>query len=287
VDTESIEVPGASRVVSVLHQGELLGALSLQKTPGDPVTPIEEKLLADVASQAGLVLRNVSLIEELRASRQRLVMAQDEERRKIERNIHDGAQQQIVALAIKLRTANQLTALHPERSQALHVELEGEVTEALENLRDLARGIYPPLLADQGLVSALRSQARKSPVPVTVDGEGIGRFPQGAESAVYFCTLEALQNVAKYAQASMASVELSDGGGWLTFAVRDDGVGFDPVAKGYGTGIQGMADRLAALGGDLRVTSSVGDGTRIEGRVPIDRGPESGSFDHGDPSDVE
>jgi protein-histidine pros-kinase len=104
---------------------------------------------------------------------------------------------------------------------------------------------------------------------------------------VYFCTLEALQNVAKYAQASMASVELSHGGGWLTFAVRDDGVGFDPVAKGYGTGIQGMADRLAALGGDLRVTSSVGDGTRIEGRVPIDRGPESGSFDHGDPSDVE
>ncbi len=271
VDTESIQVPGASRVVGVQHQGELLGALSLQKTPADPVTPTEEKLLADVASQAGLVLRNVRLIEDLRASRQRLVVAQDEERRKIERNIHDGAQQQIVALAIKLRMANQLTERDPERSRALHTELEGEVTDALENLRDLARGIYPPLLADQGLVAALQSQARKSPIPVSVDGDGIGRFSQGTEAAVYFCTLEALQNVAKYANASNATVELAELEDSLTFTVRDDGVGFDPSARGYGTGMQGMADRLAALGGELWVMSAPGEGTLIEGRVPIDR----------------
>ena len=268
-DTASIDVPGASRAVAVRHQGELLGAISLQKGPGDPITPTEEKLLADVASQAGLVLRNVRLIEDLRASRQRLVVAQDEERRKIERNIHDGAQQQLVAMAVKLRMANQLVERDPERSRTLHAGLEGELTDALENLRDLARGIYPPLLADQGLVAALRSQAGKSAVPVSVDADGIGRFSQDAEAAVYFCTLEALQNVAKYAQATAATVRLQQQDGDLAFDITDDGIGFDPAARGYGTGMQGMADRLAALGGELSVRSSPGAGTTVMGRVPV------------------
>ena len=245
--------------------------VTLVGSPGDPITPAEEKLVADVAAQAGLVLRNVRLIEELRASRQRLVVAQDEERRKIERNIHDGAQQQLVAMAVKLRMANQLVERDPERSQALRAGLEGELADALENLRDLARGIYPPLLADQGLLAALQSQARKSPVPVSVEGDGIGRFDRDAEAAVYFCTLEALQNVAKYAEATRASVHLHREDGHLTFDVTDDGIGFDPNAKAYGTGMQGMADRLAALGGELRVTSAPGRGTRIEGRMPIGR----------------
>jgi signal transduction histidine kinase len=268
-DAGPIDVPGATRVVAVRHQGEMLGALSIRKAPGDPVSPTEDKLLADVASQAGLVLRNVRLIEELRASRQRIVAAQDQERRKLERNIHDGAQQQLVALAVKANLAESMVGRDEERTRALLAQLKAEAHEALENLRDLARGIYPPLLADQGLVAALTAQARKSPIPVSVEANGIGRFPQDAEAAVYFCALEALQNVAKYAGASQATVHLDRRDGHLGFEVADDGVGFDPAAKGEGTGMQGMADRLAALGGGLSVTSSPGAGTKVTGTVPV------------------
>src|SRR5207253_4196875 len=268
-DAEVPDVPGASRVAAVRHQGESLGALSVQKAPGDPITPAEDKLLADLAGQAGLVLRNVRLIEDLRASRQRLVAAQDEERRKLERNIHDGAQQQLVALAIKANLARSLVGRDQEKEGALLDQLKADAQDALENLRDLARGIYPPLLADQGLVAALTSQARKSAVPVSVEADGIGRFSEDAEAAVYFCTLEALQNVAKYAQASGATVHLHREDGHLAFDITDDGIGFDPVAKGYGTGMQGMADRLAALGGELIVTSQLGEGTTVSGRAPV------------------
>jgi signal transduction histidine kinase len=265
----SVDVPGAARAAPVRFQGELLGALSVQKAAGDPMTATDDKLVADVASQAGLVLHNVRLIEELRASRQRIVAAQDQARRRLERNIHDGAQQQLVAIAVKLNLAGGLVDRDADRVKAIIEQLKSEATEALEDLRDLARGIYPPLLADQGLVAALQAQARKSPVPVTIDADGLGRFSQEAEAAVYFCALEALQNVAKYAQASSVRVDLTAGGGSLTFTVRDDGVGFDAHAVRSGSGIQGMSDRLAALGGELRVTSAPGAGTRLEGRVPI------------------
>jgi len=268
-DAEAPAVPGATRVASVRHQGDVLGALSVQKASGDPITPAEDKLLSDVAGQAGLVLRNVGLIEELRASRQRIVAAQDKERRKLERNIHDGAQQQLVALAMKANLARSLVGRDEEKEGALLDQLRSDAQDALENLRDLARGIYPPLLADQGLVAALASQARKSAIPVSVEADGIGRFGEDAEAAVYFCTLEALQNVAKYAQASGATVHLRSEHGDLAFDITDDGIGFDPAARGYGTGMQGMADRLAALGGELTVRSSPGAGTTVKGRVPV------------------
>ena len=127
----------------------------------------------------------------------RLVAAQDQERRRLERNLHDGAQQQLVALAVKVKLAQVLAARDPQKSEALLSEVQTDAQDALENLRDLARGIYPPLLADQGLSAALQAQARKAAVPVTVDADSIGRYPQEAEAAVYFCCLEALQNVAK------------------------------------------------------------------------------------------
>jgi signal transduction histidine kinase len=267
----SIDVPGASLVVAVRHQGEVLGALSVQKASGDPVTPAEEKLLADVASQAGLVLRNVRLIEELRASRQRLVAAQDEERRKIERNIHDGAQQQLVALALKQGLVARLIDRDGEKAKSLIEDLQRETAEALADLRDLARGIYPPLLADQGLPAALEAQARKSVVTTVVESDGIARYPQEIESAVYFCCLEALQNVAKYASASNARIRLVESDAGLLFEVSDDGLGFDPSAIGYGTGLQGMADRMDALGGSIDVRSGLGEGTTVTGRIPIPR----------------
>ena len=148
-------------------------------------------------------------------------------------------------------------------------EVQGETKDALENLRDLARGIYPPLLADKGLAAALESQARKSPVSTTVESEGIGRYPQDTEAAVYFCTLEALQNVSKYANASGVIIRLADGNGSLSFRVTDDGAGFDQAETGYGTGLQGMADRLAALDGSVEVESAPGQGTTVTGRIPI------------------
>ena len=264
------ELPDADITVPVRDRGELLGGLSIAKPRGEPATPTEQKLLADLASQAGLVLRNVRLIEELRASRQRIVSAQDEERRRIERNIHDGAQQQLVALNVKLGLARMLATKDVEKTEDLIDQLQQETQDALENLRDLARGIYPPLLADQGLVPALESQARKAVVPITVEAAGVGRFPQDTEAAVYFCVLEALQNVAKYANASRATVRLLAQDGRLTFEVEDDGDGFDPQTNKPGSGLTNMADRLEALSGSLRVTATIRNGTIVRGEVPIE-----------------
>jgi signal transduction histidine kinase len=254
----------------VRHRGELLGALSVAMPANDPMDPSKERLIADLAAQAGLVLRNVRLVEDLRGSRRRLVSAQDEERRKLERNIHDGAQQQLVAMAVKARLARQMTDRDPEKAAELLGQIETEMAQALEDLRDLARGIYPPLLADRGLAAALEAQARKSPMPVDVVADGVGRYGQSVEAAVYFSVLEALQNVAKYADASRVSVGLHHVDGVLTFEVRDDGRGFDPSSSGYGTGLQGIADRLAALNGELRVASSIGAGTEVAGSIPVE-----------------
>jgi signal transduction histidine kinase len=230
----------------------------------------------DLATQAGLVMRNVTLteqlldnIEQLRASRQRLVAAQDEERRKLERNLHDGAQQQIVALTVKLRLLGQLVDRDAEQAKSMAAQLQSDATDALEELRDLARGIYPPLLADQGLVAALQSQARKSVVPVAIEADGVGRYSRETEAAVYFSCLEALQNVAKYANASLVTLRLSDGDHRLTFEVTDDGVGFDERQTSFGTGLQGITDRLSAVGGDVVVRSTPGAGTSVTGHLPV------------------
>ena len=254
--------------VEVRHQGELLGVLTVTMPPADPMNPAKEKLVRDLAGQAGLVLRNVRLIEELRASRQRLVAAQDQERRRLERDLHDGAQQQLVVLAVKQRLAEGLVRQDPDRAAQMLADLQSETAEALENLRDLARGIYPPLLADKGLGAALEAQARKAALSVRVETDGIGRYPQDVEAALYFCCLEAIQNVSKYANASHATVRLSDEEG-LSFEVTDDGSGFDPSSTGYGSGLQGMADRLDAIGGTLEIRSRPGSGTTVTGRVPV------------------
>jgi signal transduction histidine kinase len=261
------EFPGMDHAFAVRHQGELLGALTVAVPPSDPLTPSQEKLLNDLAAQAGLVLRNVRLVEDLRASRQRIVAAQDERAKALERNLHDGAQQQLVALAVKVRLMESLIGKDPEKATDMAREVGADASDALENLRDLARGIYPPLLADKGLVAALRGQARKAAVPTEVHVENVGRYAQDVEAAVYFCTLEALNNVAKYSGATSAEVRLAQRNGELTFEIIDDGGGFDPSETGYGTGLQGMADRLDAVGGRLEVRSAPGTGTTITGRV--------------------
>jgi signal transduction histidine kinase len=263
-------IPDGDLSVEVRDRGELLGALAIIKQRGEPPTEGDRKLLSDLASQAGLVLRNVKLIEELRASRQRIVSAQDEERRRIERNIHDGAQQQLVALNVKLGLAKTLLRTDAQKTQEMIEQLQMETVDALENLRDLARGIYPPLLADKGLVAALEAQARKSLLPVELHADRIGRLERDAEAAVYFCVLEALQNTAKYANASRATVRLSTTDGRLTFEVEDDGVGFDTGTTRPGSGLTNMADRIEALGGSLAITSEPMRGTKVSGTISVD-----------------
>jgi signal transduction histidine kinase len=268
------EDPG-TRVVPVRHGDELLGAISLTKPREEALTSTENSLLQHLASQASLVMRNAQLtaelratIDELRASRRRLVEAQDAERRKIERNLHDGAQQQLIALSIHLGLLAEAADDADFVRQAIP-DLKAQLSAALDDLRALARGIYPPLLADQGLVVALRAQVTRASVPVALEAEQIGRYSPDAESTVYFCTLEALQNVAKHARASQAVIRLSGNGDGLEFSISDDGAGLPAGGLRAGTGMQGMADRLAAHGGTLDVRSEPGQGTTISGRLPV------------------
>ena len=268
-DDELPAFPDRERAFPVRQGGELLGAISVLTPPTEPLGPDRERLVTDVAAQTGLVLRNVRLIEELRDSRRRIVTAQDERAKALERNLHDGAQQQLVALAVKQRLTESLVDRDPVRAKGMLAEVQADLQDALENLRDLARGIYPPLLADKGLGAALEAQARKAALPVDVDSGGVGRHEQGVEAAVYFSCLEALQNVAKYAHASRATIALGVEAGRLRFEVADDGVGFDASTASRGTGLQGMADRLDAIGGSLEVRSTPGSGTSIVGEIPV------------------
>jgi signal transduction histidine kinase len=280
-DAELPAFEPATRAVAVRHGDELLGALTVQKPRSEPVSAAEDKLLEHLASQAGLVLRNVRLtaelqatIDDLRASRRRLVQAQDQERHRIERNLHDGAQQQLVALSIQLSLLED-SAEDPDEVRQMTGQLRTGLRAALDDLRALARGIYPPLLAEQGLGPALRAQAGKAPLPVLIEADGIGRYPRDAEATVYFCILEALQNVAKYAQATRATVALSCPGSRLEFSVTDDGAGFDTANARHGTGLQGMTDRMSAVGGTLDIQSTPGLGTTISGGMPVSEPAET------------
>ena len=205
--------------------------------------------------------------ESLRESRARILAAADDERRRIERDLHDGGQQRLVALRIRLELADETMRESPARARRMLCQLGAEVDAALEELRSLAAGVYPSLLADRGLTDALRSAARHSPVPASIDVSGSDRYSQDVEAAVYFCCLEALQNVAKHApDASRVAISLERNGD-LRFAVRDDGPGFD-IAAAAGYGLVNMRDRVAAVGGTLEINAASG-GTEILGTVPV------------------
>jgi signal transduction histidine kinase len=253
----------------VLHQGELLGAVTVTKAPGEPLTPAEDKLLGDVASQAGLVLRNVRLIEDLRASRQRLVSTQDDERRRLERNLHDGAQQSLVTVALILRMAKgQLAPGEDDVAPALD-EAASLLGTAIEELRELARGIHPAILTERGLGPALASLAERSQVPVRLSYGLASRPPPEVEATVYFVAMEALANVTKYAEASLVEIHVDLQGSDLVATISDDGIGgADPVE---GTGLRGLADRVAVVEGELEVVSPAGSGTQLTCRIPLRR----------------
>jgi signal transduction histidine kinase len=277
------EAPPQVRV-PITHQGLELGGLSVWSDGG--LTEGEHRLLADLAQQAGLVVHNAHLSEELeqrlvelRASRLRLVAAQDAERRRFERDLHDGAQQDLVTLRMKLGQAERAVAGDPELEDLL-AELREHTAATLESIRRLSRGLYPPLLQSHGLVPALVAHARRLPLPVQVRGTD-GRFPAEVETALYFCCVEALQNVVKHAGAAGAEVLVERTGSDVRFEVADDGRGFPAEHVAAGSGLQNMSDRLAALGGRLSVRSGAA-GTTLHGCVPVtadEAGTDSGRLE--------
>ena len=277
-------IAGADQVTLVDYQGETLGALSVAKRPGETLTPVEGKLMSDLAAQAGLVLRNIGLtgqlrarLAELQASRLRILAAADDQRRRIERDIHDGAQQQLLGIAGTLALAESVAGQDEERERALVAQLKTETSGALATLRELARGIYPPLLADQGLAAAVATQAGKARGPVEVSTDGVGRYPVEIETAVYFCCVEALQNAARHAPGSAVRISLAESGGQVGFTVADNGPGFDLATAPAGAGLRNMSDRMAALGGSCQVDSCPGQGTTVAGRIGRSAGPAAGN----------
>jgi len=280
---DAAPVGDGATVAEVRYEGERLGEVRVGKSLGEPVTPTEERLLQDLATQAGLVMRNVGLTvdlqarvaqladqaDELRASRMRIVQAHDAERRRLERNIHDGAQQHLVALAVKLRLARGVAGKDPSQAASMLHTLAEETGRARETLLDLASGIYPAALEEHGIAEALRRQGSANGARLAVEADGIGRFPIETEAAVYFVCLEAMQNAAKYADARHIDVRLGVGEDSLTFVVGDDGVGFDTSIAEAGSGLRNMRDRLSAFGGEVEITSQPGRGTTVRGSVPV------------------
>lgn len=208
---------------------------------------------------------------ELEESRARLAVAAIEARRSIERDLHDGAQQRLATLAVDLGRATRLCEADPAAARTIVHGLQAQLEAAMRELRDLAHGIYPPLLGERGLVGALPAAARRTVLPCTVDVQGLGRHTPAVEAAVYFCCTEAIQNADRHSGGSLITVQASDDDGpgrGLRFSVTDDGAGFDPAAVRSHHGLTGMRDRIRAAGGELRVVSAPGRGTTVEGHFP-------------------
>jgi signal transduction histidine kinase len=274
------------RIAPITNSGELLGMIVVRRPEGAlQFTEADDQTLTELARQVGLALHNVeldsalqeSLVEvrrqadELRASRARIVEAGDAQRRSIERDLHDGAQQHLVALAVNVNLARQLADSDLDTTKELLQQIGRDLQDAVQELRNLAHGIYPPLLMDRGLSEALRAAAGRAAIPTSVEAEDIGRYPQVVEAAVYFCCLEALQNAAKHAgEGAEATIGVREEEGALLFEVSDDGAGFD-MASGVqrGHGFVNMSDRVGAIGGSITVESAPGRGTRINGRIPL------------------
>ncbi|NED99931.1 sensor histidine kinase [Phytoactinopolyspora halotolerans] len=275
----------AIRIAPITHLGKLLGLLVVARPPGEAgFSDDDDRVLTELARQVGLALHNVSLDTalqasldelkernaELQASRARIVAAADASRREIERNLHDGAQQHLVAMAVKVGLLARLAGDDPSTVPPMLDELREEIQVTVTELRELAHGIYPPLLRDHGLGEALRNAAGRATVPTSVRVETDRRFEAGVEAAVYFCCLEAIQNAAKHAgEGANVTVRVAADEAGLAFTVSDDGAGFDAAGGATGHGFVNMRDRVGALGGALTVHSAPGSGTTIRGDIPV------------------
>jgi PAS domain S-box-containing protein len=248
-----------TRVAALVHDAALVGEPAVREVAGGFALMALDNQRLDAELRASL--------RELRESRARVLQAVDQERVRIERDLHDGAQQRLVALRVGLQLAAETVPSDPDRATELLNKLGTETEQILDAIRALARGVYPPLLADHGIGPAIQAAARESSLATTVRCSGLGRYSQQIESAVYFSCLEALQNAAKHARASTAVVTLAENDD-LHFEVRDDGQGFE-AHGGAGAGLKNMRDRIVALGGRLAIESAPGEGTRVTGTVPI------------------
>ncbi|WP_203336637.1 sensor histidine kinase [Nocardioides limicola] len=262
----------------IAFTGELLGEVRLFATRNDPLPPSDEALLRQVAAMLGPVLRNARLtrdlhdrINDLRESRQRIVTVHDQARRALERDIHDGAQQNLLSLRIRLGLA--ATMAEQDGSAAGTIEAlstaAAEAEAAIAQLRDIARGLFPPMLAEQGVVEALRTHALSAPVQVEVVAPELGRLSADVEAAIYFCCLEAIHNACKHAHPSRIRIDIGSSEQVVRFTVADDGTGFDTATAPRGTGLTNMRDRVDGLGGSVSVDSTPGGGTVVRAELPL------------------
>jgi signal transduction histidine kinase len=252
--------------VPVVHEGELLGALVVMKPSNEVLTPVEEKLMSDLATQASLALRNVRLIEELKASRQRIVTAQDAERRRLERDIHDGAQQGLITLSLALRVARARAGIRPGLAATLD-SAAGELNEALVDLRSLARGIHPAILGDQGLGPALSTLSEHSAIATTLTSAPATRLPAPVEATAYHVAVHALSAAAQ-AGASVASIRVRYAAGNLVVEVTDDAT--RPIKAALPPNLDGLDDRVAALDGRIETESLAGHGNITRAVIPCE-----------------
>ena len=262
-----------SAVAAPVHVGgRLWGALASATPSAEPLPEGLERRLCDFADLVAQALANADAYEKLAASRARLVEVGDAERRRLERNLHDGAQQRLVSVALQLGMVNARLDSDPQGAGEILTAAREDLSRGLDELRELARGIHPVVLTERGLGAALEGLVTRAPVPVEIEELPEGRLSPNVEAAAYYVVAEALTNVAKYAQASHVSVSVrpSDGDGGATVTVGDDGIGgADP---GGGSGLRGLAARVEALNGRLEVESPPGGGTRISAAIP---GPEA------------
>ena len=282
---------GLRHSIAVRERGELLGALTVVSRAGQHLTPVEERLFAGLAAQSGLMLRVAGLrteleqelvklnrrTEELRRARRDLVSRQDAERQRLERNIHDGAQQEVIALLVNLRLAQTLLTRSPERGAALLAEQAAAARATIDTLTALSRGLYPRLLTESGPVAALTAAVASGPIPVTFTSTEVPRCPSDVEAAVYFTCLEAVQNATKHSGASSITIDLrvaGGGGGRIELTVADDGKGFDSTSRS-GNGLFNITDRIECVFGDVSITSAPGDGTTVRATIPL-RTPAGG-----------
>jgi signal transduction histidine kinase len=224
------------------------------------------RMLADLRHQAN----ELSMRErDLRDSRTRIVLAADQARKRVERDLHDGAQQRLVLLNLKLAQLQRTVETDPAIAERV-ADIRVELASALAELRDLAHGLYPATLESDGLAAALREASQRTALRTQIDSDGTGRYPPEVETAVYFSCLEALQNAAKHAgEHATITIRIAEHDKTLTFEVADDGAGFEVDSRRSSHGIQNMTDRLGALGGTLRVESAPHEGTRIHGSIPL------------------
>jgi signal transduction histidine kinase len=259
---------GSATAAPVKLGAHVWGALVAAGRQGSPFPAGSEGRLKDFADLVAQALANADAYRKLAASRARIVEAADTERRRLERNLHDGAQQRLVSLALQLRLVKANLRTDPTSAEARLTEAEGELGHALDELRELARGIHPAVLTDRGLAAALEALTARASLPVGLTCVPEDRLPDPIEAAIYYLVAEAITNVAKYAQATHGSVEVARSNGIATVVVSDDGVG--GAKPNSGSGLVGLADRVEALGGRLRVDSPPGRGTRITAEIPCD-----------------